>query len=515
MHLTSLLLVGWVPIAHRSEDALATAWLWHAPEDPFTTDEGLGGGLTYAISDDFCHGLRWSFSDDFWRGAGFFVTCPEIHAAVARAFDSWAANHKAVHFVNVGGRGPVSAEVDVVAIASVTGEGFTRGAFVTHYLWPEPGYRRTDGDHSPQGGRIARTVLTVNSAHCWYLDNTFCKRFHGLKAAIGVKAALVLGQAVLGILWAAALAYWLYWGLIWAINAVHIASHGSPRRAMRETFGGGPRSRRLSATIASHLDAFAPEPAGGTSRQEKLVELTYNMTKRQGFWARLLSLLWLIAPPLGYLRVVVPCWDCYDFEAALAHEVGHILGLHHPRDEGNFIATGYGACAPRHRITSEAPAATLMHAFTQHTSKACLQQDDLDGLNSLFPTCAGAGPLQTPSCVKAARNIGWVRLAATVALPLMVAMGASLGLVVVVKKRHLHRLRTAEQLNHKLVAENRDLRNKLRMPQSPRFRWPRLSRASRNSTSGDQEGAEVRQSRGGGGAAASLNVPSVRVHPEE
>ena len=38
----------------------------------------------------------------------------------------------------------------------------------------------------------------------------------------------------------------------------------------------------------------------------------------------------------------MPCWDCYDFEAAVAHEMGHVLGFGHPdaEPEANLI----GAC---------------------------------------------------------------------------------------------------------------------------------------------------------------------------
>ena len=35
------------------------------------------------------------------------------------------------------------------------------------------------------------------------------------------------------------------------------------------------------------------------------------------------------------------CWECYDFEAALTHEVGHLLGLGHPDLAGNELVAGY------------------------------------------------------------------------------------------------------------------------------------------------------------------------------
>ena len=46
--------------------------------------------------------------------------------------------------------------------------------------------------------------------------------------------------------------------------------------------------------------------------------------------ALLLSLFCLISTPIFYTRVYLPCWECYDFKATMAHEVGHLLGFEHP-----------------------------------------------------------------------------------------------------------------------------------------------------------------------------------------
>ena len=43
-----------------------------------------------------------------------------------------------------------------------------------------------------------------------------------------------------------------------------------------------------------------------------------------------LRVLLLILPWPFFTAMFSTCWGCYDFEAAVAHEVGHLLGFGHP-----------------------------------------------------------------------------------------------------------------------------------------------------------------------------------------
>ena len=77
---------------------LAPAWVpsefnyrWSLPSDPLS-DEGLGGGITWALDSSFCDTMLPSFHEDapttrYYR----FVDCKEIKDAFIRAFATWRA----------------------------------------------------------------------------------------------------------------------------------------------------------------------------------------------------------------------------------------------------------------------------------------------------------------------------------------------------------------------------------------------------------------------------------------
>ena len=103
-----------------------------------------------------------------------------------------------------------------------------------------------------------------------------------------------------------------------------------------------------------------------------------------GGTVRLLAWALLIAPPLVYWGALAPCLQCHDFVTAVAHEVGHVLGLGHPDAAVTATATrcgcGNATVAPCARRVEAYP---IMHSVAHARGRACLERDDADGARTL------------------------------------------------------------------------------------------------------------------------------------
>ena len=427
-------------------------FLWHSPAAS-NESRGLGMGITWAWDGALCPKLLPRFKEDFFFVE--FLTCKDLKAAMHRAFASWAQNHPLINFVEVTeeckkwhtlDQACPLAEIWVTHLrdggggeSQQTVEGLTSsdGASVVEALTegerdPETGalsneassgataatalptvnytysFRYTNGakpfeevDVATFARRVIEThhaVLSFNVDQlCWYLDSTWCHHFHSLKPLVGGAATLLLIiRCVLFSLWALAIAaICLQFGRV----VCKTCDHGSWVERIRGT-----------------MDVI-------------------------GHWSVIMTtirFILLVGPPAIYWMILLPCWDCYDFEGAATHEVGHVLGLSHPdypregenvwQDQmANGVPMGPGVCEypwdgvrvgtpPAARLaelgeTLEASGVrdSIMEAFTQHNPSVCLTADDLEALNTLYPVCEGAIST-SPVCEKSDYNLSLIHI---------------------------------------------------------------------------------------------------------
>lgn len=436
-------------------------YLWTAPQstDPQDSEssQGLGASITWAWDDALCDRLQPTLREDFWYIS--FVSCANAKASMHRAFDTWAMNSRHVKFTDVseqctaagyrsstdGGRCPL-AEIWVTGLPSnVTSADATEGAVATPISAFSSGFRSTNGERpfrlfgsgantyrpnrqvvETRGGSIEFRTNDV----CWYLDSRFCYPFHEIKRSWrNADAVYAVGVTLMFTLWGIA--------VVVTIVVTMVAFKKAARMHLKvDTDDDGSVSfiERASAS-ASRAEAFL-----GALGDFSIVGTA-------------LRILLLISPWPFYSAIFKTCWDCYDFEAAAAHEVGHLLGLGHPDLAGletvlghepvgeNSYHEGLAAGIPFNRSTCLSPWAgvraglppaavldprtgtrlSIMNSFSQNNPEVCLQLDDLEALNVLYPDCEGAAPL-TPVCLKATLNIGWVRVLVFIFIPALVAL---------------------------------------------------------------------------------------------
>ena len=486
---------GAMPLVQR------LGYLWNLPKES-TASAGLGGGIAWAWDATLCEKLLPRFHEDLLGLP--LVTCETLKAAAHRGFASWASNHPRLSFVDVTDECEAMGKLDrtcplvelwVTALtASASSSSLTASSLTTAQAatlssseapsaelasavgaiseaqaeagssqtaataTPTARYQHnfywTSGLKHPNGGggllqpmiETHQAVISFNveESFCWYLDSTFCSGFHLLKRLTTPDTILILVRILV----------YSLWGAVLLLVAVQLVLLLRPQLTTRLT---------LAERLHKGLAQMATWSVVGTA----------------------LRVLLIVTPPLFFELIFLPCFECFDFEAAVTHEVGHVLGFSHPdavqtsaccgfKPGANVhhagLAAGGGVdaaafCVDPWRNVSEGVFAgatdldgpmdgsvdaaplvrpSIMKAFTQHTPRVCLTTDDLEGLNVLYPSCDTPLMRSPPICFKLQHNIGLVRLSAFILVPVILSLLLVTVVNALVRKHHLRRIQSGQ-----------------------------------------------------------------------
>ena len=289
-------------------------YLWSQPTSS-TSKAGLGGGITWAWDPNLCPSILSRFREDFFFVP--FVDCSMLKAAMGRGFASWSANSVHLSFTDVtdecekigqlnedcplaevwitsndaqpasrSRRGLAGTTLTVAPAAAEEGEFALGGSVSAALALPKPVYlsdfRYTNGV-KPNAQSVIATVgarVSFNTNLCWYLDSTFCYFFHSVKEGAPSLSASDLHWIVRGVL----LAVWLCALLCKVYQIFMVCRAGKDAR------------KGVSSQCHAWIDSLHRRSMIGVA----------------------IRLVLLILPPAFYIQIFLPCWDCYDFEAAVS-----------------------------------------------------------------------------------------------------------------------------------------------------------------------------------------------------
>ena len=414
---------GMVWSRENTFDLAKVTFFWSRPQDAYGTN-GLGGGITWAMHPDFCDEIMSSFREEsFLFGAIRFMTCDSLRNAIDASLKTWSSNHKHIAFKDV---------TDTCRHDTIDSDGYCVGAKVTISTQEMEGPTHdlaafvlvdvltldrtpytTAGRRVQDGLGLERAHLKLSTSLCWYLDTTFCAAFHKLGSMFGFDVRNLISLC--------------------ALCVFIIASAFTARIMLRAVLAGcGYMSvshalgQIRGKTSRAHERALAERR---TKNSTKRCALLIDYLARVNLLGLLFCLFWMMFAPIFYTTVYLPCQECHGFSSTMAHEAGHLLGFSHPDTLGNLNlhtrSINYtnmstqpclDAMAHVQHANIENLGDTIMRSVAGHRPTTCLTEDDLDGLNTLYPTCDDDA-FEIPVCTEPMRLTGYLRLLIAVMLP--------------------------------------------------------------------------------------------------
>jgi len=461
---------------------------WSLPPNAYS-NEGLASGISFALHRDFCKKLLPLFPESTTAVSGvgdLFLTCTDLRDTVKRAMDTWAINHKKIYFRDVTDQCAHVESLEACQAAELfivpdDPEGATTtqelAAFVTHNTATiDFNPYTTAGFQLDTGLGVRDAKMTVRAPEtagefCWYLDTTFCYGFHQWSEA---DVDVVAISRTIGIL--------LFFAALAIILCIFISACqytlGKEHVPMENRVVSGDSTINLyqrndpnhaRVEMGQHSD-LSENLECGSKKCTNLIDFLSVMP----MFTLLGCIFFLIFTPIFYWRIFLPCVDCYDFEATIAHEVGHVLGFHHPDAEWELnlnarlemnASTCERAMDYVHLNLTEGKKDSIMYSMTTNRDRTCLTADDLEGLNYLYPSCEGAVKpmIETgePLCIKSKRLSGWLRLMYAVLLPWICVSLFIMLLQSIVRRHQRKRLKSLEAVAAKLRRQRSVLVKKL------------------------------------------------------
>lgn len=448
--------------------------VWSSPEDfPLdsavfrwglasgTTCDGLGCGITWAIHPRFCLDLIQLFPER--NGIVSFVTCHTLRSAVVRAMSTWEMNNQHIKFTDVSeecNRSFTMYDTCMDAELVIRSSDMKRfGAETSRYaamvvnnmtnLNHDP--RSTTGRHVGGGFGLRGSTMYVSTHTCWYLDATFCYTFNQLRLHFKDSDVALIIKLFAFVLFAVSACVLVVSCLkvLFAAGGLSMCMTKSDRRRKDVS--------QLGEEVS--LPARALTSAGAKLEEFHTVPI-------------LLTMIGLVLGPVFYLQFFLPCWDCYDFEATIAHEVGHVLGFGHPDADAEMnlmvksgLQMNQSTCVnPLDYVELSSPFsvqnASVMFSVTKHRDKTCLSVDDMEGLNFLYPSCQNYR--HHPYCLKQSNFLGYIRLAVAASVPFLLVSMFVMLLQCLASRHNKREIRLIRKARRKSKIKTKWLRASLR-----------------------------------------------------